>query len=273
MWESERKSYTCLGVDIMSSDYIITIDGPNAVGKTEIAQSLARLLNYKHINTGAIYRAVSYVALEKNLSIADKGHILDLINEINIDFHTLSGHEKIIVNGSDVTRELYTAKILSFTSEIAEIAEVRDALLPVQRGLAANGRVVAEGRDTGTTVFPNAAWKFYLDAEDWKKAERVYKLLSEEEKELYHNQEAIIQYIREIDKKDMTRKISPLRKANDAIFYDTTYSPGAEHDAHILWYYMTQTSNIIANSEILMKKPVGMTFFATQHWRYGQRKT
>jgi cytidylate kinase len=236
----------------LSKNWIITIDGPNAVGKTAAAQSLARLLNYRHVNTGAIYRAVAYVSLAQRLSIRDVGPILKIIEQIKIDFGPTGS--VIMVNGHDRTRELYTARTLSFTSELAELPPVREALLPVQRQQADNGGVVAEGRDTGTTVFPQADWKFYLDAEDWRKAERVSSLLDEDERALYPNQEAIIRYIREIDRRDLTRPYSPLRRAEDAIFHDTTHSPTAEHDAHVLYNYMFNARSILENSEILRSK-------------------
>ncbi|HWO26751.1 MAG TPA: (d)CMP kinase [Kofleriaceae bacterium] len=244
----------------MSKQLIITIDGPNAVGKTAAARSLARLLGYKHVNTGAIYRAVAYASLAKGLSARDLWSILQVTREIEISFEASGA---ILVNGRDLTRELYTARTLSFTSEIAELAPVREALLPVQRRQADGGGVVAEGRDTGTTVFPDADWKFYLDADDRRKAERVAELLDEDERRRYPDQAAIIAYIREIDRRDLTRPNSPLRRADDAIFHDTTHSPTAEHDAYALYHYMFNTDCILKNSEILRGKlePAGRRIF------------
>ncbi len=117
--------------------------------------------------------------------------------------------------------------------------------------------MVAEGRDTGTTVFPDADWKFYLDADDRRKAERVADLLDEGERRRYPDQGAIIAYIREIDRRDLTRPHSPLRRAADAIFHDTTHSPTAEHDAYALYHYMFSPGCILKNSEILRAKLEG----------------
>jgi len=239
----------------MTRRFIITIDGPNAVGKTETAQALARLLNYKHINTGAIYRAVAYDALAKHLSVHDVDGLLEIIHRIRIDFDTQSS--AILVNGRDLTRELYTAGTLSFTSEIAQLPQVRRALLAVQRQQAEGGGAVAEGRDTGTIVFPDADWKFYFDAADWRKAERVYELLSPEERLRYPSKASIIQYIQEIDQRDLTRESSPLRRADDALFHDTTHSPTPEHDAHILFHYIFHAQDILQNTEILRNKLAG----------------
>jgi cytidylate kinase len=156
-----------------------------------------------------------------------------------------------------VTRELYTARTLSFTAEIAQLPPVRTALLSVQRQQAAGGGAVAEGRDTGTIVFPDADWKFYLDAADWRKAERVYDLLSEDERKQYPDQASIIHYIREIDQRDLTRPVAPLRRAADAIFHDTTRSPSTEHDAYVLYYYICNARDILNNVEILTSKLAG----------------
>jgi len=236
----------------MSKRFIITIDGPNAVGKTAAARSLAQLLGYRHVNTGAIYRAVAYASLANGLSARDLGGILQITREIEIAFEA-SG-TAILVNGRDLTRELYTARTLSFTSEIAQLAPVREALLPVQRRQAHGGGVVAEGRDTGTTVFPDADWKFYLDADEWRKAQRVAELLDADERQRYPDPESLIAYIREIDRKDLMRPNSPLRRADDAIFHDTTHSPTAEHDAYALYHYMFNTGCILRNSELLRRR-------------------
>jgi cytidylate kinase len=239
----------------MTKKYVITIDGPNAVGKTATAEALARLLNYKHINTGAIYRAVAYVSLEEGLSVHEVEGILQVIRDLRIELDTR--HSTIMVNGRDLTRELYTARTLSFTSEIAQLSQVRATLLSVQRQQAEGGGAVAEGRDTGTVVFPDADWKFYFDAADWRKAERVYELLDPEERTRYPDTAAIVEYIREIDRRDLTRENAPLRRADDAIFHDTTHSPTAEHDAHVLYHYIFNARHILENQAILQRKVAG----------------
>jgi CMP/dCMP kinase len=236
----------------MKRRLVITIDGPNAVGKSAAAQALAALLGYRYMNTGAIYRAVAHAALAEGLSARDVSALSRIIDEIRIDL--VAHGSGILVNGLDLTRELYTARTLTFTSEIAQLPQIREALLPVQRRQAAGGGVVAEGRDTGTVVFPDADWKFYLDAADWRKAERLAELLDEDERRLYPDPESIIRYVREIDRRDMTRPIAPLRRAADAIFHDTTHSLNAEHDAYILYNYMFNASAVIENSEVLRRK-------------------
>lgn len=232
--------------------FVIAIDGPNAVGKSAAAQALAKLLGYRYVNTGALYRAVAYVALTEGLSVRDIPGLSRIIEEIRIDLGAQGS--VILVNGLDRTRELYTARTLSFTSEIAQLPWLREALLPLQRRQAVGGGVVAEGRDTGTVVFPDADWKFYLDAADWRKAERVADLLDEDERRRYSDTESILRYLREIDRRDMTRPIAPLRRASDAIFHDTTYSVNAEHDAHVLYNYMFNTRSVLENLEILKRR-------------------
>src|SRR5262249_55100689 len=158
-------------------------------------------------------RAVAYAALAEGLSPREVGGILGIAATIEIDFEAREG--RILVNGRDLTGELYTARGLSFTSEIAQLPQGRAAQRPLQRRQAEGGGVVAEGRDTGTVVFPDAEWKFYLDAADWRKAERVRELLSEDEQRRYPDRESIIKYIREIDEADRTRAVAPLRRAGD----------------------------------------------------------
>lgn len=238
----------------MKNALIVTIDGPNAVGKTATAQWLAKLLNYRHLNTGAIYRALAYLSLKNGCSITEISEILRISEEMKIDFSTVKGQPIITVNGNDLTKELYTAEVLSFTSEIAEIGEIRESLLPLQRKQGFEGNIVVDGRDTGTIVFPEAEWKFYFNAAAWKRAKTMIELLSEEEKKLYPTKEDIIQYLDEIDAKDMTRANSPLKPPKDAIFFDTTYSLSPKYDAHILRYYIIGTKELTKNSLTLQKK-------------------
>lgn len=252
----------------MSGKAIIAIDGPNAVGKTATARALARLLGYRHLNTGAIYRAVAYAALERGLSARDPDRIVALAGATAIEIgesaersdrsERAAPSAAIRVNGQDRTRELYTARTLSFTSEIAQLAPIREALLPLLRAQAAGGGVVAEGRDIGTVVFPDADWKFYLDAADWRKADRVAALLADDERRLYPDREAIIRYVREIDHRDRTRAVAPLRRAPDAIFHDTTHSPTEDHDAHVLYDYMVNARIVVENGAILRARLRGL---------------
>lgn len=238
----------------MKKSFIVTIDGPNAVGKTAAAQCLAKLMNYRHLNTGAIYRALAYVSLKNGHSSSDADEIIGISEKLQIDFPTIKGQTVILVNGKNLTKELYTAEVLSFTAEMAKIAEIREALLPVQRKQADKGGIVVDGRDSGTIVFPDAEWKFYFNAAEWKRAKTMIELLSEEEKKLYPTMRDVIQYLDEIDAKDMTRAISPLKPHKDAIFLDTTYSLSPEYNAHILHYYITCTKEITNNSLKLKKK-------------------
>lgn len=233
---------------------IITIDGPAGVGKSTVAKALAIRLNYKHINTGYIYRSIAYKCLKQEIDIKEKSKIVELAKNTNIGFKMKEGEARIIVDGNDLTDEIKSPGIVDFTSKIASISEVRNALLNIQRKLGEKGEVVIEGRDAGTVIFPDAKWKFYIDAAVKKRAERLMKVMSDEDKKKYPDMESVIPYIKEWDERDKNRKVGALRKADDAIVYDNEYSPDPEQDAIVLEYYITHKDEIIDNSKELKRK-------------------
>ena len=232
--------------------FIVAIDGTSGAGKSTVAKALAKMLGYKYVNTGGIYRSIAYKVMMKDIKDNDK--IIEIARNTKIDFEVVDGDSRIIVDGVDITDEIFSPKIIDLTSKISAIPEVREALLGIQRKLGESGGIVLEGRDIGTNVFPNAEWKFFLDAEEWKRAERVNKVMDEEGKRKYATKEALMQLIKEIDHRDKNREVAPLKMAEDAIYYNNTHSPTAERDASILWYYVKHKEDIVKNSGKLKNK-------------------
>lgn len=232
---------------------IIAIDGSSFVGKSTVAKALAKITGYKHINTGYMFRAIAYKMLKNNIPEEDTNKIIEITKETTMDFKIVNDNSRIIVDENDITDELLTPTIVPLASKVSVIPEVREILLQLQRKIGEQGGVILEGRDIGTNVFPNADWKFFLDAEDWKKAERANKIMDDEGKKKYPTKEALLQLVQETDKRDRTREVAPLKMAKDAIYYDNTQSPTPEQDAIVLWYYITHKKELIKNSKLLEK--------------------
>jgi CMP/dCMP kinase len=231
----------------MDKKRIVAIDGPSGVGKSSVAKALSKRLGFKHINTGSMFRAIGYKAIKEGLK--EDAEIIEMAESTKINFKFIEDDNKIIVDGIDLSEELSSPNILPEVARISAIPGVRQALMKMQRKFGEDGDAVFEGRDIGTNIFPDAKWKFYLDAKSWKRAERLKKVLDEEGLRRYPTHEDLIRLVEEIDKKDKNREIAPLRIADDAIYYDSTSSPTAEHDATVLWYYMTHEEEIKDNVE------------------------
>jgi cytidylate kinase len=196
----------------MKKAYIIAIDGPSGAGKSTVARGLAKALDYQFIDTGALYRSVAKLADDNNISWDDGQRLAENIFNYNFSFDSQGN---LSVNGTFLGDSIRTSRIASGASEVAGHKEVRDALLAIQRNLGKNGRVVLEGRDIGTTVFPNADFKFYLTASVKTRAYRRYLELKQKGEEITLEQVEADQEAR--DKADMEREISPLLRAYDAI--------------------------------------------------------
>lgn len=223
---------------------IITIDGSSWTGKSSSAKVLAQLLGYQYLNTGAMFRAVGYLAKKKGL--VEEKDIVEAVKDITMEFKLVQGQSRLFLNGEDVYDAVTNNEVVSLAAKVAVIPAVREKLLELQRNMAKSGGFVVEGRDTGTTVFPNADWKFFLDASMDVKIKRFFKLLPAEEKNK-HTVEQVRKIIEEVDKSDRTRKVSPLSRAHDAVFYDNSESPTAEQDAMVMWYYITKKDEMINN--------------------------
>ncbi|QVK20327.1 (d)CMP kinase [Mycoplasmatota bacterium] len=193
----------------------LAIDGPAGAGKSSVSRKVAEALNINHIDTGAMYRAVTLEALKKNIDLTNESNY-DFIDDINIDYRNNS----IYLNGKCVDKEIRSNEIANNVSIVARQKIVRDKMVEIQRDLAEKGSVVMEGRDIGYHVLPNADLKIFLNASIEKRAERRYLEIIKSGTNVELSQ--LIIEIKERDKKDSTRKLNPLKKANDAVEVDTT---------------------------------------------------
>ena len=223
---------------------IITIDGSSCTGKSTAAKALAQLLGYQYLNTGAMFRGIAYFAKSKGL--VEEKDIVAAIQTVALEFRDVQGQTHLFLNGEDVAEYIGVAEVVSLSSTIASFPMVREKLLQLQRAIARQGNFVVEGRDTGSTVFPDADWKFFLDASMDVKIKRFFKVMSSEEK-IRYTPEQVRKIIEDIDERDRTRELSPLTRARDAIFYDNSESPTPEQDAMVMWYYITKKDEMINN--------------------------
>jgi CMP/dCMP kinase len=195
---------------------VITIDGPAGAGKSTAARALARRLGFRLLDTGAMYRALAWAVREAGLPPEDGPALRALLDRTTV---TLDG-DRVLVNGRDVTAEIRTPAIGELTSILTMLRPVRDKLTPVQRGLAAQGGVVLEGRDTGSVVCPDADVKFYLDATLDARARRRQEELAE--RGIAADLSGVRDEVARRDRQDMGRAIAPLIRPADAVVVDTT---------------------------------------------------
>jgi cytidylate kinase len=200
---------------------IIAIDGPAASGKSTVAKIVAENLGYRFISTGAMYRAVTYQAINKKIDIYDEKKTTDLAEKIKISFKKEPDlTEKVFVDNQEITQELFTPKVDSSVSYVSRIPGVRKMMVKQQRKLAKEGNVVLEGRDVGTVVLPKADVKLYLTA---SAAERARRRKTELDKRGHVcDLQSLKRELVSRDRIDSTRKVSPLIKACDAYLIDTT---------------------------------------------------
>jgi cytidylate kinase len=200
---------------------IIAIDGPAGAGKSTVARITAQKLGFLYIDTGAMYRALTLKALEKKIEVKDTAALIEMACSTSIDLiNNHQGSLNIFLDGEDVSGQIRQPCITRLVSDIAKIKGVREVMLGLQRKLGKQRDSVLDGRDIGTVVFPDADRKFYIDADFKERVRRRYKEL----KELGQNvtPEDIEEDLRNRDNIDSTREFAPLKKAEDAIYIDTT---------------------------------------------------
>jgi len=206
---------------------IIAIDGPAGAGKSTVAKLIAQNLGFLYIDTGAMYRALTLKALENKTDISDEPSLIELARHTKIDLsNNPDGSLRIFLDARDVSREIREPVITKFVSDIAKIKEIREVMLQLQRELGKTKNSVLDGRDIGTVVFPDADKKFYLDADFKERAARRFKELKEMGQKI--TLQEIENDVSNRDTIDSTRKVAPLRKADDAIYIDTTKMTIAE---------------------------------------------
>lgn|SRR5690625_4430365 len=198
----------------------IAIDGPAAAGKSTVAKQLAEALSIIYIDTGAMYRALTYVALKNNISLTDEKALMDILHDTSITLQQSPNGQLVFVDGKDVTMTIREENVTNHVSFVATHRLVREEMVERQRQLAANQNVVMDGRDIGTHVLPDAEVKIFLIASVEERAERRHQ--ENIAKGFSSNLKQLKQEIQERDELDMNREVSPLIKANDAIEIDTT---------------------------------------------------
>jgi len=202
---------------------IITIDGPVAAGKGLLASSLAKKLGFLYIDSGAIFRSVAYFCLTNGINTEDEKSVseaLKLISRYKQVFDEGSNKNKFFLNGIDISEKIRTPEISALSSMISEFNSVREFAKNIQRKMAKNQNVIVEGRDTGSVIFPNADLKIYLECDLKIRAKR--RLADYLEKEIKKTYEEVLKETEERDNRDLTRKIAPLTKPEDAVVIDTT---------------------------------------------------
>lgn len=195
---------------------VIAIDGPSASGKGTVANLVAERLGFHFLDSGALYRLVALAAMRGRVALDDKPALAHLATHLAVVFRD----GNIILNQEDVTDAIRAEEVSAGASRVAALPEVRRALLTRQRAFRMAPGLVADGRDMGTVVFPDAALKIYLTANAEERARRRYKQLIE--KGMDANMATLLQDIRQRDARDSVRAVAPLQKADDAILLDTT---------------------------------------------------
>lgn len=208
---------------------IVTIDGPSGGGKSTVSRTLAAKLHFTYLDTGAMYRAVAYQCREKGVDLANSEQLAALLQTIQIELLPPAAGEddvRVLVDGKEVGALLRTQEMGLLASQVSALPLVRKTLTRLQQKIGESGRIVAEGRDTGTVVFPQAAWKFFLDASPEIRAHRRAEQLRGKG-EAVDEQQLLAQIVKR-DKDDRERTIAPLKAAPDALTIDSTGLPVEE---------------------------------------------
>jgi len=202
---------------------IVTLDGPSGVGKSTISRKVASLLQYTYLDTGAMYRAVGFAVHRAQLDCNATEIIEQFLDTVEIELVPAQREDDdvgVLLNGEDVSKVIRSPDVSMLASKISAIPVVRRKLTFLQQKIGVKGRIVAEGRDTGTVVFPDAAFKFYLDADPHERARRRVGQLRQQG--MQAEAEEILTLILQRDKNDSERSIAPLKKADDAYVIDTS---------------------------------------------------
>ena len=203
----------------MTKPPVIAIDGPSGSGKGTIASELASKLDFNYLDSGAIYRTLGIAVQKANVDFMNHAQIVEIYNKSDISFESGKPHN-VILNGKDVSMLIRSQMGSDFASKLGQIPEIRDILLEGQRAYRREPGLVADGRDMGTTVFPDASLKIFLTASVKERANRRYKQLIT--KGIDATLPDLLQDLKERDKRDIERTVSPLKPAEDAVTLDST---------------------------------------------------
>lgn len=222
---------------------IIAMDGHSSCGKSTMAKALAKAIGYTYIDTGAMYRAVTLYAMRRGFigeNGIDEESLRREMPQIKIKFGHENGMQYTILNGENVERQIRGMEVSGNVSPISAIGFVREAMVSQQREMGRQGAVIMDGRDIGTTVFPNAELKIFVTASDEIRAQRRFdELKAKGENPVF---EDVLKNVRERDYIDSHRAVSPLRKADDAIVLDNSHMTIEEQDKWLMDQYLAKTS-------------------------------
>jgi cytidylate kinase len=202
---------------------VVTIDGPSGVGKSTISRRVAAMLGFTYLDTGAMYRAVAFKCHLSGIDTGDEAALKTILATIDMQLIPAPSEDKdvqVVLDGVNISDRIRTQEISMLASAVSALKPVRDTLTRMQQEMGAKGKIVAEGRDTGTVVFPGAAWKFYLDASSEERARRRISQLRQNGQEV--NEQEIRAQIIKRDRDDSERTIAPLKAALDAVHIDST---------------------------------------------------
>ena len=202
---------------------IVAIDGPAASGKSTAAKGVAKALNITHLDTGAMYRSITYGLLKNKIEFTDLDGVEAYLESVNLKFFKNDNVTKLLLNSSDITESIRSNNINENVSEVSAIKIVRDFMVKFQREMSGDIDCVLEGRDIGTVVFPNADFKFFIIASDEARANRRLDDLIKVGDKNPGDFEIVLEELILRDHKDSTRDHSPLKKADDALEIDTTH--------------------------------------------------
>ena len=195
----------------------MAIDGPAGAGKSTVAKAVAKRLGYRYMDTGAMYRALAWKVMRRGADPSDEGALERILETTVVD---LGADEAVMLDGTDVSGEIRTAEVGQMASQVSGIGIVRRRMADLQRSMGRSGGVVAEGRDMGTVVFPEAEVKIYLDASPETRAQRRFRELAGQDPAL--TLEQTLADVMRRDRRDKERAVAPLRKADDAVLIDST---------------------------------------------------
>jgi cytidylate kinase len=197
---------------------IIVIDGPAGSGKSSTAKALSKLLNIHFLDSGALYRAVTFYWIKNGKP--DKNSFFDLLPDMNLDVDLADNSFSVRLNGADISDDIRSSNVADHVSDIASLPEVRETVNAFMHNLVKEDTFIADGRDLGTAVFPDADLKFYMDASIEERADRRFREMQASGYSV--TRESVIDNLKERDYKDQNRAADPLKKADDAIVIDTT---------------------------------------------------
>ena len=211
---------------------IIAIDGPSGAGKSTLAKRLAKELDFTYLDTGAMYRALALKVLREGIDLADDARLAELVRVTEIGLREPRGKLEVWLDGRDVTSEIRTPEVSQMASKVSALRVVRARMLELQRAMGRCGKVVAEGRDIGTVIFPAAEVKIFLDASIRERARRRYEELKTAGRAVEFAE--TLREIAERDKRDSERELAPLSKAEDALVIDSSKVSADEVAALVL---------------------------------------